>query len=326
MSVPLHTRMLTVRLFSEPGDTLRAEGRILDLRKRGVVPVAGRLQGPGIVHDMSVELRLARADLRILESRAAMSAYPFGGGEATSGEACPDILPNVTLLRGRRLDAGFGGAVEETIGGPRGCFHVFTLVRMLGPTVLWALERHGETALGEGPLFARSILVDGFHLGGLRIALRGSLFDIEYVPGAERLPVEEELAASVEVVGEIEVEVPSMEVGRSEARMREGGPGVERLGPWREITKARVLRGSSVRKGFTARTQELLEGEPLPVLHLFFALAPTLVQCMPSLFEELGTLPRRAEGPRAAVDSCHMWRAGGPLVRHAEGRAPSRPE
>ena len=51
-----------------------------------------------------------------------------------------------------------------------------------------------------------------------------------------------------------------------------------------------------------------------PLVHLLFMLAPTMLQCMPSLMEELKVRPRRAEGTHAAVDSCHMWRADGPLV------------
>jgi hypothetical protein len=39
-----------------------------------------------------------------------------------------------------------------------------------------------------------------------------------------------------------------------------------------------------------------------------------MIQCFPSLLDELEVRPRRAEGPHAAVDSRHMWRKDGPLV------------
>ena len=51
-----------------------------------------------------------------------------------------------------------------------------------------------------------------------------------------------------------------------------------------------------------------------PLMHLLFMLAPAMLQCMPSLIEELNVRPRRAEGPHAAADSCHMWRTDGPLL------------
>jgi hypothetical protein len=71
-----------------------------------------------------------------------------------------------------------------------------------------------------------------------------------------------------------------------------------------------------MQKGYTAQVQELFSrhGDLEPLQHLLFMMAPTMIQCFPSLAEELELRPRRAEGPHAAVDSCHMWRAGGPLV------------
>ena len=56
-----------------------------------------------------------------------------------------------------------------------------------------------------------------------------------------------------------------------------------------------------------------------PLQHLLFMMAPTMIQCFPSLVEELDVQPRRAEGPHAAVDSCHMWRADGPLLKSGVG-------
>jgi hypothetical protein len=50
-----------------------------------------------------------------------------------------------------------------------------------------------------------------------------------------------------------------------------------------------------------------------PATHLVLMLAPVVMQCIPSLIDELEIGRRRAEGPHAAIDSCHMWRAGGPL-------------
>jgi hypothetical protein len=57
-SVPLHTRMITLRIGWGAGGAVRAEGRIFDLRKRGIVPLAGKLQGPGVVHDMGAQVLL----------------------------------------------------------------------------------------------------------------------------------------------------------------------------------------------------------------------------------------------------------------------------
>ena len=77
---PLHTRMLSLRLSWAGDSSLVAQGRIFDLRKRGVVPLAGKLQGPGVVHDMAVQLQLDYPSLRIRSIAPTMSAFPFAPG------------------------------------------------------------------------------------------------------------------------------------------------------------------------------------------------------------------------------------------------------
>ena len=49
---PLHTRALSIAITARADDRLDVAGSIVDLRKRGFVPVAGDLQGPGLIHDM----------------------------------------------------------------------------------------------------------------------------------------------------------------------------------------------------------------------------------------------------------------------------------
>ena len=107
-----------------------AAGRIFDLRKRGLVPLAGKLQGPGVVHDMAVRLQLEYPSLRIRAIEPSMSAFPFAPGPATRGESCRDRLPDVQRLVGASLRDGYGPTVMEQVGGPRGCFHIFTLLRL----------------------------------------------------------------------------------------------------------------------------------------------------------------------------------------------------
>ena len=51
---PLHSRLLSVTLAQRADGRLDVFGEILDLRKRGFVPVAGDLQASGIVHQMQL--------------------------------------------------------------------------------------------------------------------------------------------------------------------------------------------------------------------------------------------------------------------------------
>jgi len=320
---PLHTRMVSLRLTWGSGGCLVVHGRIFDLRKRGVVPLAGKLQGPGVVHDMAVQLQLDYPSLRIGSIAPTMSAFPFAPGPATRGEGCPDRLPDVQRLVGARLRDGYGPTLMETVGGPRGCFHIFTLLRLIGPTIQAVAEREharlGNTATAPtagSPLFARSVIIDGMKGEGISIVLRGMLFDLHYPPGADALPLEEELEASVEAAADMEIGVPSMTITGGHGRVRRSGSGVEALGSWEGVGAVEQLIGRSMMKGYTAQVQQVFAGtaDLLPLQHLLFMMAPTLMQCFPSLAEELELRPRRAEGPHAAVNSCHMWRADGPLL------------
>lgn len=321
---PLHSRMISLRLSSAESGVLVAQGRLFDLRKRGLVPLVGKLQGPGVVHDMSVQLRLASEDLRILSIEPQMSAYPFAPRPGTGGEACPNILPRVQELMGVSLDSGYDAAVVEGIGGPRGCFHIFTLMRLLGPSLAAGWRRARRLASGlekaasvpGSPIFSRSIIIDGVRGEGLSLALRGLLFDLDYMPGADVLPLAEEMAASIEVAADVEVELPGLVIRSGTGRLRRTGHDIDAPGAWQEVPVVERLSGLTMYKGYTAAVQQILAevDAPEPLEHLLFQLAPTMIQCMPSLFEEVEWRPRRAEGSRGAVDSCHMWRADGPLM------------
>jgi hypothetical protein len=259
-----------------------------------------------------------------------MSAFPFAPGPQTRGESCTDRLPDVQRLVGVSLRDSYGPALMDQVGGPRGCFHIFTLLRLVGPTIESAVAREQARRPGNGsvpasgsPLFARSVIVDGMKPAGLGLVLRGMLFDLHYPPGADALPLEEEMDESFEATADVEIEMPSMCIVASAGRIRRAGPAIAAPGDWEPVATVGDLVGRAMYKGYTAQVQALFgeSGDTQPLVHLLFMLAPTMLQCMPSLIEELDTRPRRAEGTRAAVDSCHMWRADGPLVAAPPGPA-----
>ena len=323
MLTPLHTRMISLRVNWGEAGTLVAVARIFDLRKRGLVPLAGKLQGPGVVHDMAVRLQLEYPALRIRSIEPTMLAFPFAAGPGTRGESCADRLPDVQRLVGASLRDGYGATVVEQVGGPRGCFHIFTLLRLVGPSIEWAAAREharrpeaGSMPAPGSPLFARSVIVDGMKPDGLGLVLRGTLFDLHYPPGADALPLEEEMDESFEATADVEIELPSMLIVGSSGRIRRAGAAIAAPGEWETVATAAELVGRTMFKGYTAQVQALFgdASERQPLIHLLFMLAPTMLQCMPSLLEELNVKPRRAEGTHAAADSCHMWRADGPLL------------
>src|ERR1700686_4794585 len=108
-----------------------------------------------------------------------------------------------------------------------------------------------------------------------------------------------------------------MGVTAAAGRTRRSGPGIASPGEWEDAATVGELVGVTMYKGYTAQVQERFASHPgtEQPQHLLFMLAPAMIQCMPSLLEEMELRPRRAESPGAAVDSCHMWRADGPLLR-----------
>src|SRR5262249_23583370 len=161
------------------------------------------------------------------------------------------------------------------------------------------------------PLFARSVIIDGMKPAELALVLRGTLFDLHYPRGAEALPLEEEMDESFEAIADVEVLLPSMAIGACSGRVRRPGSGIAVPGNWEGGPAVEGLVGHPMQKGYTARVQDIVGGssDAQPLLHLLFMIAPAMVQCFPSLVEEMEARPRRAEGTHAAVDSCHMWRA-----------------
>jgi len=320
--------MLSLRLVWGDAGEIIADGRIVDLRKRGLVPLLGKLQGPGVVHDMAVRLRLRADDGTIVAIEPSMSAYPFAARPRTAGEACPQILPRVQALAGVSVSAGaYDAELVSQIGGPRGCFHIFTLLRVLGPAVVAAVSRERERRAASTvsvavpaagmPIFSRSIIIDGVRGEGLRLLLRGLLFDLDYVPGADVLPIEEEMAESFEAAADVEIEVPGMRILAASGRTRRCGHAIDRPSGWVPAALVEQVGGLTMYKGYTVEVQRIFAGSEgtESLQHLLFMLAPTLIQCMPSLMDEVEWQPRRAESSRGAVDSCHMWRAAGPLMR-----------
>src|SRR5262245_60815165 len=89
---PLHTRALSVALVQRADGRLDVAGTVLDLRKRGFVPVGGDLQTAGIVHHMLLDLVVDPATGRIDEAVARQPSVAFEASEATEGESCRDPI------------------------------------------------------------------------------------------------------------------------------------------------------------------------------------------------------------------------------------------
>jgi hypothetical protein len=174
----------------------------------------------------------------------------------------------------------------------------------------------------------------------MRLHLQGTLTDV-FQRGGPPHESAEELHQGTEVAIDLDTGVPEMQIDAMRGRIRSLGPGVWTSGEWSDLPQLGGLVGVTVRKGFSARAQEILEGagesrdrrsriigevesgaerpqlsqQSLAATHLVFMMAPVVMQCMPSLLAELSVEPKAGQGTGTAPNSCHMWRSDGPLLR-----------
>lgn len=317
---PLHTRTLSARLASAGDGTLVAEGRLFDLRRRAIAAVTTAFQNPGLIHDMTVRLVLDRNELRVSRVEANMASFPFPPGPATSGESCPDQIAGVQRIVGTSLREQFAACLFSEIGGVRGCLHVLVLLRFLATAVEQAVATGGTGATppapaGEGPVFARTVVVDALMGEGVSIALRSSLLDAAY---GGRGPAGPRVVDVLELQVDAQTELPSMQVLSAAGRRRTWAPATGRNGDWENADVA-ALVGRRMSRGYGAAVEEVCgPGAPAALRELLLALAPAAMQAMPSVGVELGRPLWPVHGGAAGADFCHMWRRGGPLLATAK--------
>ena len=341
LSVPLHTRVISLRLrWSGPREVF-VDGRLIDLRKRSIVPLGASLRGPGVVHDMCTRVWVDVDKQTISRVDPEMRTFPYVSSEHTGGENCAGPIDAVQGLVGTRLDDSYPKVVHSLIGGPRGCFHIFTLLRLTGPAVLAALADYrvqtrlgGDSPVNPGEtLWARSVSVDAFKGEGLGVSLHGTLTDTFQRGGPpEDGFAAEELLSGMEVMADFQTSFPDLELAEVSGRRRQLLPGFGNAGAWEELSKLKQLEGVGARKGFSLRVQEILDDEAgrRPETHLLFMMAPVVMQSLPGLIEEMDLAPGKSDrrsSTSSATNSCHMWRSDGPLDRMTSGAAPpQKPE
>jgi Protein of unknown function (DUF2889) len=340
---PLHTRALSVTLLQRPDGKWDVQSYILDLRKRGFVPVAGDLQGAGIVHHMRLQGIVDPAMSRLETISAEQYNVAFEPSPMTGGEQCRDPIKAIELVAPASLDAGFSKRLSAAIGGPRGCSHLLTLAHLLGSTAAWAMERDRETH-GQAPqrpagqrVFRRDLIVDGFETpeadGTMALALQ--LADLHFAPSPPIARPMDRFAADQELRGVLTVEFPTFLLRQIDMAERRREAATFEKAEWNDLGTA-VSGLIGLRFGFGI-TGELLQrlgdrAADRPLLDALLMVAPALIQCTavlsdnwPAAFKASASLV----GVGGLPDSCYMWRHEGVLTRtrEAEGaRMPVRAE
>lgn len=324
---PLHTRTLGVTLTQRTDGNLDAAGVLLDLRKRGFVPVGGELQPAGIVHQMLLDGEIDPAGPTLAAVAVRQPHVAFERSALTRGESCRDPADRVALLAGARLDAAWARRLADDIGGPRGCSHVLTLAQYLGATVAWALPRLAAPPgvppwAGGERTFRRDVAVDGAQPDERTIVLALQQIDLHLAPAAGPARPMDRFAGARELRALATIDLGAMALAGLELAERRRD--VARLdAPWtpRDDVAARC-RGLSVLRGISAALLARVDApDDRPILDALLQLAPTLIQVFAALSDPWPAMAREQGwlvGMGGRPDSCWMWRRGGPL-RDARG-------
>jgi len=327
---PLHSRALSVTLVQRGDGRLDVDGSVLDLRKRGFVPVGGDLQASGVIHDMRLRAVVDPETLRLETVAAEQPTVAFEPSPATGGECCRDPIERVEALAGTILDAGFNRRLTDAIGGPRGCSHILTLGRLLGSTALWAFARdremHGADP-GRRPgerMFRRDLVVDAYEKPDGTLAFAVQQGDLHLAPASPLAPPLDRLAAYEEVCILAEVDFPTRTVTRLRIAERCRDAAATAEPAWCEHPElAACLTGLSLGPGSSPELLHRLDrSRPrTPVRDALLMLAPTLVQCLAALADRLvaAGANRSLAGLGGLPDSCYMWRRDGALARARGG-------
>lgn len=321
---PIHTRALSVTLTQRDDGCLAVFGSLLDLRKRGFVPVGSELQGMGIIHHMEAQAVVDAENLQLVEVTATQPTVAFEATAATGGESCRDIVGRVEALRGAGLDERFAATLREHIGGPLGCSHVVTLLQFLATVVPRALqELHDEVGgtvdfTSGARLFRRDLILDGYERPGGGLAAVLQMSDLLHAPGAALRRPAELLHRHDEMRVVVELESWPAVIGALRGGRRSRRRSELTDGGWSEYgANTADLIGLSLGRGASTLLMHKLSAEP-GLRDALLMLGPTLIQCRAAFPDKwLNTVVATPKHPglMGLADSCYMWRRGGGLER-----------
>lgn len=134
----MHTRRIVCEGFKRDDGLWDIEARIIDTKTYGYIePIRGNREPGDHVHDMSVRLTLT-PDMIVHAIEVSMNDTPYG--------TCAQAVPAYQGLVGRKVGQGWRRAVQECVGGTRGCTHVREL---LFPMATVAFQTIGGWAEGD---------------------------------------------------------------------------------------------------------------------------------------------------------------------------------
>lgn len=328
---PSHTRCLDIALVAGEGETLEFRADILDLRKAGLMALAGRVATAGIIHNMTLLGRCHATSGEILDLSWEQSHVMHEANAASRGECCRDPMGRLRGLVGARLGEGFREDLKRNFGGALGCSHVNTLFQELSRTIAHHMaQRPADPTLAAGQaararVARRAIFFDAFlPEAGTLATLRVRLSDAQYGaagPGGDEVMAqhaEVRLAARVDLMGW------KIEDLRAAERSR-GGPEIGAEAWTDRSGLVAELIGQSLGGGMARRCADRFAGheQRACLLSALLCLAPGMTQVGAGLSDALepstGARPERTGSPLSGGGPCYLLRGDGPLMQIITG-------
>ena len=326
---PAHTRCLSVLFSQGEGDSIAFRADILDLRKSGLMALAGRIATAGIIHKMELTGAFAAGTDRLERIDWRQTHVMHEANEATRGECCRDPMYRLSELVGTRLGEGFAANLKHAFGGPLGCTHIGTLFQEISALVARrrALDpeiacRTAHRSAGER-IASRSVFFDAFlSEDGASSTIDTRLADIHFAAHAE--DGSEVLARHDEARLRARVAMAGWQLEAIEARERlRPGPACGEA-PWiRRDESVEAFAGHSLGGGLARRCLDRLGSaeEDALIRSCVLNLSPGMTQLGAAFSDGLAPASEARPGGFAGMGPgpCYMLRADGPLVETIRG-------
>lgn len=174
----LHTRTIHCEGFERDDGLWDIEARIIDTKTyASSEPYRGRREAGAHVHDMELRLTLGR-DMVVRDIEVSTNHAPY--------DPCFTVAPAYKGLIGAKVGAGWRRAVNESVGGTKGCTHLRELL-MPAATVAFqtigSWPKEGEVANEALPSQAaqRPYFLDGCKAWSADSPVVAKLFPLHYV-------------------------------------------------------------------------------------------------------------------------------------------------
>ena len=321
---PIHTRCLAVAFTQGQGESVEFRADILDLRKAGLMSLAGRIASAGIIHKMELRGAFSAETGRLERIEWDQSHVMHEANRSTKGECCRDPMVRLKGLVGTRLGEGFAAELKKGFGGPLGCTHINTLfqelsafVSRLRAVMIDCPELPAARATGER-IARRSLYFDAFLPdGGATTQISVRIADLFFAAcdgeGSERLLSHDE----VRLFAEVDLAGWRLRNVEARERCREGSSCGDM--PWQSRSEELSdFCGQSLGGGMTRFSLQRFSGrdEDARLLSALLSLAPGMTQVGPALSDALLPSSNTRPGGMTSMGPgpCYMLRADGPLI------------